>query len=239
MSCNSRMKAKSDLLTASRQKTASFTKVKMRRATVRMPAAERREQILNKAFEFFSEYGLTAQTRALAEACGVSQRLLYSVFPNKSALINAVYETAIAGVFKAIWFVQLGDRSQSMEHRLNAFYREYYDTVLTRRWMRLFLYASLAEVEMAPTYIASIIKHLLETVMEEAAHEAGLRLPPDQAELQEIGWILHGAVSHLAIRRHIYLDKTPLDVERVIALQVKSFLGGLKAILPTDVKVVA
>lgn len=225
------MKAKSDLLTASRQKSAS-PRSKVRRATVRMPAAERREQILDKAFEFFSEYGLTAQTRALAEACGVSQRLLYSVFPNKSALINAVYEAEIAGVFKAIWFVQLRDRSQPMEQRLNAFYREYYDAVLTRRWMRLFLYASLAEVEMAPTYIASIIMQLLETVMEEAVHEAGLQMPRNHAERQEICWILHGAVSHLAIRRHIYHDKTPLAVDKVIALQVTSFLAGLKALLP-------
>jgi AcrR family transcriptional regulator len=233
------MKAKSDLLTASRQKSAIAKTGQVRRATVRMPAAQRREQILNKSFEFFSEYGLTAQTRALAEACGVSQRLLYSVFPNKSALINAVYETEIAGVFKAVWFVQLRDRSKSMEQRLNEFYREYYGAVLTRRWMRLFLYASLAEVEMAPTYIASIILHLLETMLEEAVREAGLRLPKDQAELQEIGWILHGAVSHLAIRRHIYHDKTPFAVEKVIALQVKCFLGGLKAILPTDAKHIA
>jgi AcrR family transcriptional regulator len=233
------MKAKSDLLTSIRKKSDPAKTGKVRRATVRMPAAERREKILKKAFEFFAEYGLTAQTRALAEVCGVSQRLLYSVFPNKSALINAVYETEIAGVFKAVWFVQLRDRSKSVEHRLNEFYRQYYDTVLTRRWMRLFLYASLAEVEMAPTYIASIIMHLLETVMEEAVHEAGLRLPQDHAQLQEIGWILHGAVSHLAIRRHIYHDKTPFDVEKVIALQVKSFLGGLKAILPADIKCIA
>ena len=233
------MKAKSDLLTSIRKKRDPAKTGKVRRATVRMPATERREKILKKAFEFFAEYGLTAQTRALAEVCGVSQRLLYSVFPNKSALINAVYETEIAGVFKAVWFVQLRDRSKSVEHRLNEFYREYYDTVLTRRWMRLFLYASLAEVEMAPTYIASIIMHLLETVMEEAVYEAGLRLPHDRAQLQEIGWILHGAVSHLAIRRHIYHDKTPLDIEKVIALQVKSFLGGLRAILPADTKHIA
>jgi AcrR family transcriptional regulator len=230
------MKAKSDLLTASRQKSATAKTDPARRITVRMPAAARREQILNKAFDFFSEYGLTAQTRALAEACGISQRLLYSVFSNKSALINAVYETEIAGVFKAIWFVQLRDRSKPMEQRLNEFYREYFAAVLTRRWMRLFLYASLAEVEMAPTYIASIVTHLLETVMEEAAHEAGLQRPQDQAQLQEIGWILHGAVSHLAIRRHIYRNKTPVDVDAVIALQVKSFLAGLKAVLPSGVK---
>ena len=150
-----------------------------------------------------------------------------------------MYETEIAGAFKAVWFVQLRYRNKSMEQRLNEFYREYYDTVLTRRWMRLFLYASLAEVEMAPTYIASLIMHLLETVMEEAAHEAGLRLPQDHAQLQEIGWILHGAVSHLAIRRHIYHDKTPFAAEKVIEMQVKSFLGGLKAILPADINYIA
>lgn len=226
------MKAKSDLLTVSRQRNPAASKIKTRKVTVRMPATERREQILNKAFEFFSEYGLTAQTRGLADACGISQRLLYSVFPNKSALINAVYEAEIAGVFKAVWFVQLRDRSKSMEQRLNEFYREYYDTVLTRSWMRLFLYAALAEVEMAPTYIGSIIKQLLEVVMEEAIEEAGLDMPQDHAALLEISWILHGAISHLAIRRHIYRDKTPLAVEKVIAFQVRSFLAGLPAILP-------
>jgi AcrR family transcriptional regulator len=224
------MRAKSDHLTTIRHKKSATSAPtgKTRRATVRMPALERRDQILKKAFEFFSEYGLTAQTRALAEHCGISQRLLYSVFPNKSALIKAVYETAIAGVFKAAWFVQLRDRSKSMEQRLNDFYCEYYDTVLTRSWMRLFLYASLAEVEMAPTYIASIIRHLLDTVMEEALQEAGLETPNDKALVQEICWILHGAVSHLAIRRHIYHDQTALAVEKVIALQIKSFLAGLK-----------
>lgn len=229
------MRAKSDhLKTKGRRNAGAPPTDKLRRVTVRMPAAERREKILKKAFEFFSEYGLTAQTRALAESCGISQRLLYSVFPNKAALINAVYETSIAGVFKAVWFVHLRDRSRTMEQRLNDFYREYYETVLTRSWMRLFLYASLAEVEMAPTYIASIIKQLLDTVMEEALHEAGLQSPIDRAQVQEICWILHGAVSHLAIRRHIYHDQTALGVEKVIALQVKSFLTGLKSILPTS-----
>lgn len=223
------MKAKSDLLAATRRRRSNRP---TRRVTVRMSAAERREQILNKAFEFFAEYGLTAQTRALAEACGVSQRLLYSAFPNKAALINAVYEAKIAGVFKAIWFVQLRDRSKPMEQRLNEFYREYYDMVLTRRWMRLFVYAALAEVEMAPTYIHSVITHLLEILVTEAAHEAGLAVPKNRAEQQEIGWILHGAVSHLAVRRHIYRDKTPLEIEKVIALQIGSFLAGLGTLLP-------
>jgi hypothetical protein len=58
---------------------------------------------------------------------------------------------------------------------------------------RLFLYASLAEVEIAPTYIAAIIKTLLETVVGSAA-DAGLPLPSDRALIQELGWVLHGNV---------------------------------------------
>lgn len=227
------MKAKSDALAAARQNKTAAPKSKARKPTARLPQAERRAQILSKAVEFFSEYGLTAQTRALAEACGVSQRLLYSIFPSKAALLNAVYESEIAGPIKAVWFVQLKDRSRTMEDRLTAFYGEYYGCILTRRWLRLFLYASLSEETMAPTYIAGIVTHLLEIIVDEAAHEAGLRAPDDPAQKQEIGWTLHGTVSHLAIRRHIYRDANPLEVERVIGVHVRTFLGGLRAVLPS------
>lgn len=229
------MKTKPDALAASAQGETAPPKKKARRPTVRMPQAERRAQILSKAYDFFSEHGVTAQTRALAEACGVSQRLLYSVFPNKAALLNAVYETEIAGPIKGAWFVLLKDRSKPIEQRITEFYHEYYDCILTRRWLRLFLYASLSEVTMAPTYIAGIVTHLLEMIVDEAAHEAGLRTPDDPLLKHEIGWTLHGAISHLAIRRHIYSDTNPIAPKNVITLQVKFFLAGLKAILPSAV----
>ncbi|HET8745027.1 MAG TPA: TetR/AcrR family transcriptional regulator [Ramlibacter sp.] len=223
------MKAKSAVLSSKRPPPAAKPANGKRRATARLPAPERRAQIQSKAFEFFSEYGLTAQTRALAEACGVSQRLLYSAFPNKAALINAVYEAEIAGPFKAIWFVQLRDRNVPLAERLKKFYGEYYDTILTRRWLRLFLYASLAEVEIAPTYIAAIIGTLLQTIVEEAAFDCGREVPADPALVQEIGWTLHGNISHLAIRRHIYANSSGMEVKDVIALHVNAFL----AIVPT------
>ena len=230
------MKAKSAALSSTRQASGSKPagpkpEGNKRRSTARMPAAQRRAQIQAKAFEFFSEYGLTAQTRALAEACGVSQRLLYSAFPNKAALINAVYEAEIAGPFKAIWFVQLRDRAVPLKQRLNNFYREYYDTILTRRWLRLFLYASLAEVEIAPTYIAAIIRTLLLTIVEEAAFDHGLPAPEDAALAQEIGWILHGNISHLAIRRHVYHDGSSITAAQVIELHVEAFLATVPGLL--------
>lgn len=225
------MKAKSAVLSSKRPPPADKPASGKRRATARMPADERRAQIQANAFEFFAEYGLTAQTRALAEACGVSQRLLYSAFPNKAALINAVYEAEIAGPFKAIWFVQLRDRKVPLAERLNRFYREYYDTILTRRWLRLFLYASLAEVEIAPTYIAAIIRTLLQTIVEEAAFDCGQDMPPDAGLVQEIGWVLHGNISHLAIRRHVYGDGTSIAVHDVISMHVAAFLAVVPTVL--------
>ncbi len=225
------MKAKSAVLAAARHEPPARAKSAKRRPTVRMSAGERRERILEKAFEFFAEYGLTAQTRGLAEACGVSQRLLYSQFPNKEAMLAAVYDANIAGPFKAIWFVHLRDRSKPLEQRLLDFYGEYFETILTRRWLRLFLYSSLAEVEMASNYIGAIIRTLLETVVEEAAAEANLRVPADRALIAELGWALHGNVSHLAIRRHIYHDQTAMPVQQVIALHVTTFLAGVRVLL--------
>jgi len=228
------MKAKSDKLKAIRRDTPAKPEAKamtsLRKPTARMPARERRAQILEKAFEFFSENGLTAQTRALADACGVSQRLLYSVFPSKAELISAVYEAEIAGPFKAIWFVRLRDRNESLQKRLVNFYREYYDAILTRRWLRLFIYASLAEVEIAPTYIAEIVRNLLQIITEEAAFDAGVTPPSDPALMQEIGWVLHGNISHLGIRRHVYKDTTSVPVDAVIVMHVTAFLAGIPII---------
>ena len=224
------MQAKSDRLAAVRRDGAKPSR--RRSAGTRLPHAMRRAQILAKASEFFAEYGLTAQTRALAEVCGVSQRLLYSFFPSKSALIEEVYRSEIAGPFKSVWIAQLEDRSRPVADRLVTFYRDYYEGVLTRRWLRLFLYASLADVAMAPTYITAILSSMLETVVRESAAEPGLALPRDKAKTQEIGWVLHGAVSHLAIRRLIYGNTNPIAPGEVIRMQVQSFLAGLPAILP-------
>lgn len=228
------MKAKSDSLADARRSPQRGAQ-KARTKTVRLPREERRAQILAQASQFFAEYGLTAQTRALADACGISQRLLYSFFPSKAALLEEVYRSQIAGPFKAIWFADLKDRTKTVEQRLVAFYEDYYWGVTTRHWLRLFLYASLAELAMAPAYINAIVTHMLEIIVAEAALEQGLEVPADPASVQEIGWILHGAVSHLAIRRHIYGNDNPMAVREVLGLHVRSFIGGLGTVLKRSV----
>jgi AcrR family transcriptional regulator len=219
------MKARSELLSGA-GRTARPAK---NGPVPRLPPAQRKAMLLARATDFFAEYGLTAQTRALAEACGVAQRLLYRYFPSKAALLEEVYQEAIVAPFKAVWLVQLRDRTQPFEERLSGFYRAYFDAVLTRKWLRLFLYASLAEAQMAPSYIQAIIIEMLETIVTEAAHEQRVTLPRSRQCVHEIGWALHGAVSHYAIRRHLYGASQSMSPEQVLALHIRSFLAGFAA----------
>ena len=216
------MKARSQLLSGKGRPLRRTGK----KPVPRMAPEQRRALILQRAIEFFAEYGLTAQTRALADACGVAQRLLYRYFPSKAALLSEVYNEAIASPFKAVWRVQLKDRGRSWEERLTSFYISYFNELLTRRWLRLFLYASLAEARMAPDYNQAILLDTLELVVEETATDQKVELPKDLALLHELAYILHGTVSHFAIRRHIYGASQHVPVDRIVAMQVRSFLAG-------------
>jgi AcrR family transcriptional regulator len=216
------MKARSQMLSGRGQPVRR----KAKKPVPRMAPEQRRALILQRAIEFFAEYGLTAQTRALADACGVAQRLLYRYFPSKAALLSEVYNEAIASPFKAVWRVQLKDRSRPWEERLTTFYVSYFNELLTRRWLRLFLYASLAEARMAPDYNQAILLETLELVVAETAADQNVELPEDIALLHELAYILHGTVSHFAIRRHIYSASQHVPVDKIIAMQVRSFLAG-------------
>ena len=197
--------------------------------TRRLSPVQRRAVLLERATLFFAENGMSAPTRALAEACGVAQRLLYRYFPSKAALLAEVTEQVILAPFKAIWLVRLGDRATPIAERLRTFYADYYATIFNRQWIRLFLFGGLDGSGMAPTYIDSIVKQLLELIVREAAFEQKLALPQSASLLHEIGWVLHGAVSHLAIRQHVYGASLAVPLDDVLAIQVASFLEGLPA----------
>src|SRR5207237_1659819 len=60
---------------------------------VRLPAGDRRNQILAAALEIFGEQGFHGtRTRELAERAGVSEALVFHHFPTKEALIRAIFD---------------------------------------------------------------------------------------------------------------------------------------------------
>ncbi|MSO81210.1 MAG: TetR/AcrR family transcriptional regulator [Alphaproteobacteria bacterium] len=213
------MKAKSD----------SLRTTKPKRITPRrhLRYDDRRAQILEKAILFFSEYGLTGQTRHLAVACGVSQRLLYRYFTNKAALLDEVYREAIAKPFDEAWLTDLGDAAVPLHNRLRQFYARYSGSVLQRRWLRLFLYSALAENPMPSAYADSIVNLMLDVVVRIAARDLGAALPQDVAEVRRLGWTLHGAIVLGGIRRHIYRIIDDAAWQRESECAIDTFLAAL------------
>jgi hypothetical protein len=82
---------------------------------------------------------------------------------------------------------------------------------------------------MAPDYNQAIVLEMLETVVAEVARELGVPKPRERKAVHEIGWILHGAVVHLAIRRHLYRTSQGVDEDKVLRLHVRSFIAGFAA----------
>jgi AcrR family transcriptional regulator len=62
----------------------------------RMPASDRRSQILDIALNVFSKKGLNgATTKEIAAAAGVTEAIIFRHFPTKQALYQAVLEPRI------------------------------------------------------------------------------------------------------------------------------------------------
>jgi len=70
-----------------------------RQRRARVPAAERRRQLIGEASRILTEEGLERlQISALAERAGVSRPLVYRQFPTRHALIRAVLEHFTAAI---------------------------------------------------------------------------------------------------------------------------------------------
>src|SRR6202022_1438171 len=83
----------------------------------RLSPDDRRQEVVAKAPEFFSEEGFGGGTRDLARRLGVTQPLLYRYFPSKNDLIKEVYRTVYLEPLDPGWEKLLTDRSRPIRDR--------------------------------------------------------------------------------------------------------------------------
>lgn len=175
-----------------------------------MPATKREarvEQIIAGAAQFFSEHGLGGQTRELSSFLGIAQPLLYRYFPSKRALIHRIFEEFFENRWNNQWRELISNDALSIEQRLRGFYTEYNRVLLTREWVRLFMYAELAGYGFGRKLIGKLTDEIILPLA------ATLRLhygaPSSEARPitpQEVGLLLdlHGVIIYKSIRRHVY-----------------------------------
>lgn len=196
----------------------------------RLPPAERREAILEKAINLFAEHGFESSTRELARQLGVTQPLLYRYFPSKEDLIREVYKSVYLNRWNVEWDQLLCDRSQPLDQRLRAFYESYTDAIFTRDWMRIYLFSGLKGADINRWYVGLLEERILHRIMKEYRHlvEMDDEAKPGPEEL-ELAWALHSGIFYAGVREHIFGLPPTEDRASMIANTVQVFHMGIQA----------
>lgn len=198
-----------------------------------MPATKREarvEQIIAGAAQFFSEHGLGGQTRELSNFLGIAQPLLYRYFPSKQALIHRIFEEFFENRWSGQWRTLISNDTLSIEQRLRRFYTEYNRVLLTREWVRLFMYAELAGYGFGKKLIGKLTDEIILPLT------ATLRLhygaPSSEVRPitpQEISLLLdlHGLIIYKSIRRHVYGVRSVLKWDFILDDYVLHLQGAV------------
>jgi AcrR family transcriptional regulator len=197
----------------------------------RLSPADRRREFVTKATEFFSEEGFGGGTRALARRLGVTQPLLYRYFPSKDDLIKEVYRTVYLEPLETGWEKLLSDRSRPLRDRLQEFYGAYTDTIFTRKWLRIYLYAGLKGLDINRWYVGMVRDKILTRIVRECRHHAGLAVQnkPTAAEI-ELAWVFHSGIFYYGVRKYIYESPVLEDKGQMIRDALDIFLAGFERI---------
>lgn len=202
----------------------------------RMSTTDRKRQLLDGAIKFFARHGIEGQLRNLTKDLGVTHSLLYHYFPTKDALIKAVYEDVFESRWKSEWEDLLDDQKLSPEEKLNAFYIDYSDTVLTYEFVRILIFSGLSDHSISDRFFEMLRSRLLPRLIRETRKycDSHSRTKPTQREL-ELLMGLHGGIFYIGMRRWVYgqaiyeSSNTTTDQE-IIQDRVRSYLISAKSI---------
>jgi AcrR family transcriptional regulator len=196
---------------------------------VRLRREDREKQIVAGAISFFAEHGFAGQTRELAKMLGITQPLLYRYFPSKQALIDRVYEELFLSRWNPAWEVLLTDRSRQLPDRIRVFYLDFCETIFSREWVRMFVYAGLDHVPYNHLVLQNIQRRVLRRICAELrVHFGYADVRPDRVSALEIeyAWELHGVAFYYHVRKYVYALPANQEVSEMIDLMVETFMAG-------------
>jgi len=208
----------------------------------RMSTTERKRQILDRAIQYFAKHGIDGQLRNLTKGLGVTHTLLYHYFPTKDALIKAVYEDVFESRWKPEWELLLDDKTLSPEEKLNAFYIDYSNTVLTYDFVRILIFSGLSDHSISDRFFELLRDRLLPRLIRETRKHCGRssRSKPSQRELEFLMG-LHGGIFYIGMRRWIYGQAiydpgNPNTEQEIIQDRISSYLHSAKILFTTGKK---
>ena len=202
----------------------------------RMNIADRKRQILDKAIQFFAEHGIEGQLRNLAKDLGVTHTLLYHYFPTKDALIQEVYKQVFELRWKPEWETLLDGKRMTPEEKLNAFYIDYSNTVLTYDFVRILIFSGLSDHSISDRFFELLRIRLLPRLIRETRKYCD-RNPRTKASQRELELLmgLHGGIFYIGMRRWIYGQAVydsgnPYTEQEIIKDRIRSYLISAKSL---------
>lgn len=200
----------------------------------KLRSSDRREMILRQALDYFAANGFTASTRDLATAMGITQSLLYRYFPNKQALIEAVYDEVTLSRWNPFWEDIIKDRSKPLEGRLEEYYLDYAKLVLRHEWVRILIFAGFEKSGINDRLFKLLKERIFRPVVAECiaeyCNDAAALVISENLDLElELVWGLHASIFYIGMRKWVYATNMPKDVNATIIALVSSFLCGMKA----------
>lgn len=143
--------------------------------------------------------------RVLATEVGVTHALLYHYFPTKQALIDRVYYELFEGRWKPEWERLLDDPKRNVEEKFVAFYTDYAASVLTRDFVRIFMFSGLSDRYITDRFFALLGTRLFPRLIRETRRHCGApsRKRPGVREF-ELLMGLHGGIFYNGVRQFIY-----------------------------------
>ncbi|RFB74947.1 TetR/AcrR family transcriptional regulator [Methylovirgula sp. 4M-Z18] len=200
-----------------------------------LDAADREQQILEFAIDFVAQRGLRFTTRELADALGVSQPLLYRYFKNRDDLVQKIYDEVYLKRWDPNWNELLANRSLSIRERLVRYLKAYTEAILDERWIRIFVASALEDPQITKKYLGLLHETTFPLIYSEVAAEAGVAVPSG-AEAEEMAleivWGFHSSFFYMGVRKYIYRNKIPDDLEPIIRARVDVFVSGLVEAMP-------
>lgn len=202
----------------------------------RMNTVDRKRQILDRAIQFFAKHGIDGQLRNLTKELGVTHTLLYHYFPTKEALIKEVYKEVFESRWKPEWEKLLDDKHLSPEEKLNAFYLDYTNTVLTYDFVRILIFSGLSDHSISDRFFELLRSRLLPRLIRETRKycDRSTRPKPTHRELEFLMG-LHGGIFYIGMRRWIYgqaiYDASSPNAEQdIIRDRIRSYLLSAKTL---------
>jgi AcrR family transcriptional regulator len=195
----------------------------------RVPAAQRKEQIVMAAMRCFAERGFEGTTtRMLARAAGVSEGLIFRHFPTKKSLYRAIISRRIAegpaGMMPAEAAARNDDRAVLSSIASTLVARVGKDP----SFMRLMFYSALEGAPLSRMFYQARVRRVrsfLASYLERRMKEGALRV----ADPVAVAGAFMGMVANYVQQKHLFrVPVSRLAVDDLVRTWVDLFLGGLR-----------